>query len=193
MTRIPEVPMNFTQFFSVLLFWHPEKKKEREDEERHFHSTQRKVGLKEVKWIVLPHFSFWDFLVSVNNRPSARTSHTCKHTPLSTSPPHSGLRGAEFPPRRWGVWGWGQGGRPELPATWNPSPHGSCTPSPPGSVRQVFVSLISTCLGSFSTSWDFTSTRSSQHPQVTGGCPTRRHTCPLLSHQTWVELLVLPT
>lgn len=127
---------------SFFLFYYSDilKKKRREDEERHFHSTQRKVGLKEVKWIVLPHFSFWDFLVSVNNRPSARTSHTCKHTPLSTSPPRSALRGAAFPPVR-GV-GWGQGGRPELPATWNASPHGSCTPSPPGSVRQVFVSLI---------------------------------------------------
>lgn len=99
MTRLPEVPMNFTRFFFffscfiILTSWGKEK---REDEERHFHSTQRKVGLKEVKWIALDHFSFWDFLVSVNNHQSACTSHTCKHTPLCTAPRHSALRGAEF-------------------------------------------------------------------------------------------------
>lgn len=68
-------------FLSVLLFWHTERKKK--DKERHFYSIQRKAW-SQIKWNALCHLSVWDFLVSVNNHKSAGTSHSYKHTPLST-------------------------------------------------------------------------------------------------------------
>lgn len=74
----------YIEFFSVLLFWHPEKKRLRKDISI---LQKEKLGFRGVKWIVLDHFSFRDFLASVNNRQSACTSHTHdKHTPLSTTP-----------------------------------------------------------------------------------------------------------
>lgn len=74
----PEVFFFFC--FIILTYW----KKKIKDEGRHFYSAQREAW-SQIKWNALCHFSAWDFLVSVNNHQSAGTSHSYKHTPLSTS------------------------------------------------------------------------------------------------------------
>lgn len=64
----------YMEFFSVLVFWHPEGQK---GLKKDISMIQKgKLGFRGVKWISLDHFNFWDFLVSVNNHKSAYTSHT---------------------------------------------------------------------------------------------------------------------